>query len=51
MRLGIFINNVALDPGLYRELHDAGNISGLVYKNLWYSMLEALNRSVRVIDI
>lgn len=33
------------------ELHDAGNISGLVYKNLWYSMLEALNRSVRVIDI
>ena len=33
------------------ELHDAGNISGLVYKNLWYSILADLNKKGKLIEI
>ena len=32
------------------ELHDAGNISGLVYKNLWHSMLFVLNHQVKIVE-
>ena len=32
------------------ELHDAGNISGQVYKNLWFSLLSTLNNKTRLIQ-
>lgn len=31
-------------------LHDAGNISGLVYKNLWFSLLALLNSKLQLIE-
>ena len=31
-------------------LHDAGNISGLVYKNLWFSLLYILNNKFKLIQ-
>lgn len=31
------------------DLHDAGNISGLVYKNLWDSLLCILNEKVKLV--
>jgi len=31
------------------DLHDAGNISGLVYKNLWFSLLSSLNSQIRLV--
>lgn len=32
------------------ELHDAGNISGEVYKNLWFSLLSTLNNKIQLIE-
>lgn len=32
-------------------LHDAGNISGQVYKNLWFNLLSYLNSKVNIVDI
>lgn len=32
-------------------LHDAGNISGLVYKNLWKSLLSILNNKIKLVKI
>jgi ectoine hydroxylase-related dioxygenase (phytanoyl-CoA dioxygenase family) len=31
------------------DLHDAGNISGLVYKNLWFSLLSSLNSKIQLV--
>lgn len=31
------------------DMHDAGNISGLVYKNLWFSLLSFLNSKIRLV--
>lgn len=31
------------------DLHDAGNISGLVYKNLWRSLLSILNNKIKLL--
>lgn len=31
-------------------LHDAGNISGLVYKNLWFSLLSLLNSKIQLVQ-
>ncbi|WP_106874760.1 phytanoyl-CoA dioxygenase family protein [Candidatus Phycorickettsia trachydisci] len=33
------------------DLHDAGNISGLVYKNLWHSLLSILNKKIKLVKI
>lgn len=33
------------------DFHDAGNISGLVYKNLWHSLLSVLNSKIALVDI
>ena len=33
------------------DLHDAGNISGLVYKNLWKSLLSILNDKIKLIHL
>lgn len=33
------------------DLHDAGNISGLAYKNLWYSLLFILNEKIKLVKI
>lgn len=33
------------------NLHDAGNISGLVYKNLWHSLLSILNEKIKLVKI
>lgn len=33
------------------DLHDAGNISGLVYKNLWHSLLSILNEKIKLVKI
>jgi hypothetical protein len=51
------INNVLAIKDLKRlnilnkacDLHDAGNISGLVYKNLWDSLLCILNEKVKLV--
>jgi hypothetical protein len=32
------------------ELHDAGNISGGVYKDLWFSLLSSLNNKIQLIE-
>lgn len=32
-------------------LHDAGDISGKVYKNLWFSLLVFLNKKVNVVEL
>jgi len=32
------------------ELHDAGNISGEVYKDLWFSLLSVLNNKIQLIE-
>lgn len=33
------------------DLHDAGNISGLVYKNLWKSLLSILNNEIKLVNL
>ncbi len=32
-------------------LHDAGDISGKIYKNLWFSLLVFLNKKVKVVEL
>ncbi|WP_425384135.1 hypothetical protein [Wolbachia endosymbiont (group B) of Eupithecia inturbata] len=32
-------------------LHDAGDISGKIYKNLWFSLLVFLNKKVNVVEL
>ena len=33
------------------DLHDAGNISGFVYKNLWKSLLSILNDEIKLVNL
>ncbi|MGL9731604.1 MAG: phytanoyl-CoA dioxygenase family protein [Wolbachia sp.] len=33
------------------KLHDAGDISGKIYKNLWFSLLVFLNKKVNVVEL
>ena len=53
------INTVKAIEDLYRlrilnqasALHDAGDISGKVYKNLWFSLLLFLNKKTNVVKL